>query len=141
MDPLLRGRLLSSLPTKLLHLFGTTEAGIVAGDCPAQGGMHVNADQVLLECLKDAPPVHNGGRRGHAVITTLTRRAMPLIRYKSGDIISLAAVQMLYVENSPGLLDKSWEQTRPFDQDPDDEENVSRQPTNNPDLEIEDESD
>jgi predicted component of type VI protein secretion system len=57
----------------------------------------------------------------------------------SGDIISLAAVQMLYVENSPGLLDKSWEQTRPFDQDPDDDASTSRHPTNNPDLELEDE--
>ncbi len=32
----------------------------------------------------------------------------------SGDIISLAAVSMLYVEDSPGLLSKSWEQTRPL---------------------------
>ena len=35
----------------------------------------------------------------------------------SGDIISLAAVSMLYVEDSPGLLSKSWEQTRPLGQD------------------------
>jgi hypothetical protein len=32
----------------------------------------------------------------------------------SGDIISLAAVSMLYVEDSPGLLSKSWDQTRPL---------------------------
>jgi pSer/pThr/pTyr-binding forkhead associated (FHA) protein len=35
----------------------------------------------------------------------------------SGDIISLAAVSMLYVEDSPGLLSKSWEQTRPLGQE------------------------
>jgi pSer/pThr/pTyr-binding forkhead associated (FHA) protein len=56
----------------------------------------------------------------------------------SGDIISLAAVQMLYVENSPGLLDKSWEQTRPFDQDASGEESDPLLSTNNPDLEDED---
>jgi pSer/pThr/pTyr-binding forkhead associated (FHA) protein len=55
----------------------------------------------------------------------------------SGDIISLAAVQMLYVENSPGLLDKSWEQTRPFEQEPNDEESDPHHPTNHPDLEDE----
>ncbi len=32
----------------------------------------------------------------------------------SGDIIALAAVSMLYVEDSPGLLSKSWDQTRPL---------------------------
>lgn len=32
----------------------------------------------------------------------------------SGDILSLAAVSMLYVEDSPGLLSKSWDQTRPL---------------------------
>ena len=88
MDPLLRHRLLSNLQTKLFHLFGTTEAGIIAGDCPAQEGLHVNADQVVLECLTDSSTILNG-HRGKAVITTLTRRAMPLIRYESGDIISL----------------------------------------------------
>jgi hypothetical protein len=40
----------------------------------------------------------------------------------SGDIVSLAAVSMLYVEDSPGLLSKSWDQTRPLIQGQEDEE-------------------
>lgn len=54
----------------------------------------------------------------------------------SGDIVSLAAVSMLYVEDSPGLLSKSWEQTRPLGQE---EEEISgdgpdRHPTEEPEL-------
>ncbi len=55
----------------------------------------------------------------------------------SGDIISLAAVSMLYVEDSPGLLSKSWEQTRPLqkDQEDIDEDPEARMPTQDPALE------
>ncbi len=34
----------------------------------------------------------------------------------SGDIISLAGIPMLYVEDSPGLSGTSWESTRPFEE-------------------------
>jgi pSer/pThr/pTyr-binding forkhead associated (FHA) protein len=53
----------------------------------------------------------------------------------SGDIVSLAAVSMLYVEDSPGLLSKSWEQTRPLGQEEEEfsGERPDRHPTEEPD--------
>ena len=57
----------------------------------------------------------------------------------SGDIVSLAAVSMLYVEDSPGLLSKSWEQTRPLGQDQEEiiDDPDSRKPTEQPSLDSE----
>ena len=58
----------------------------------------------------------------------------------SGDIVSLAAVSMLYVEDSPGLLSKSWEQTRPLGQDGEelDDDPEARKPTQEPSGDEED---
>ena len=58
----------------------------------------------------------------------------------SGDIVSLAAVSMLYVEDSPGLLSKSWEQTRPLGQDGEelDDDPEAREPTQEPSGDEED---
>ncbi len=57
----------------------------------------------------------------------------------SGDIVSLAAVSMLYVEDSPGLLSKSWEQTRPLGQEQEEivDDPDSRKPTQQPELDSE----
>ncbi len=58
----------------------------------------------------------------------------------SGDIVSLAAVSMLYVEDSPGLLSKSWEQTRPLGQEGEELEDdpEAREPTQEPSGDEED---
>jgi phenylacetate-CoA ligase len=47
--------------------------------------MHINADSVLVEFLKEGEPVAPK-ERGEIVITNLWNRAMPLIRYRMGDI-------------------------------------------------------
>jgi phenylacetate-CoA ligase len=62
----------------------------VAGECEAQAGLHVQDDHFLPEVVDPAsgealPP----GREGELVLTTLTKRAMPLVRYRTGDITTL----------------------------------------------------
>ncbi len=47
----------------------------VAAECEARAGSHLNEDHFLVETLD-----------GELVITTLTKEAMPLIRYRTGDI-------------------------------------------------------
>ncbi len=63
----------------------------VAGECEAQDGLHIQEDHFLPEIIDPAsgaplPP----GREGELVLTTLTKRAMPLVRYRTGDITTLA---------------------------------------------------
>lgn len=59
----------------------------VAFECPAQKGMHIWEDAYLVEILdpQTLDPVPEG-EVGELVITTLTREAMPLIRYRTRDL-------------------------------------------------------
>jgi phenylacetate-CoA ligase len=55
----------------------------IACECPAHKGFHVDMDLVLLE-------TKNGKLKGSAIITDLTNKAMPLIRYEIGDVIEFS---------------------------------------------------
>lgn len=82
----LRRRIERELGAEIFNFYGAIEFGRIAWECPAHEGMHVNADQLFVECLKDgcpAPP----GESGKAVITALNGFASPMIRYELGDII------------------------------------------------------
>ncbi|MBK1699702.1 phenylacetate--CoA ligase family protein [Thiococcus pfennigii] len=62
----------------------------VSGECPARAGMHIQEDHFLVECLdpETLEPVPDG-EPGELVITTLTREAMPMVRYRTRDIARL----------------------------------------------------
>ncbi|MBU7014484.1 MAG: phenylacetate--CoA ligase family protein [Theionarchaea archaeon] len=64
--------------------YGSYETHSIAWECQHLG-MHINADSVLVEFLKRGEPVAPG-ERGEVVVTNLWNRAMPLIRYRMGDI-------------------------------------------------------
>jgi phenylacetate-CoA ligase len=62
----------------------------VAGECEARAGLHIADDHFLPEIVDPASgsPL-SPGREGELVLTTLTKRAMPLVRYRTGDITTL----------------------------------------------------
>ena len=68
--------------------YGMTETGLGAGvDCRAHQGYHLRAADLYYEVVDPAgdallPP----GEEGELVLTTLTRQAMPLLRYRTGDL-------------------------------------------------------
>jgi phenylacetate-CoA ligase len=62
----------------------------VAGECLHQAGMHLNQDHFFFEVVdpqtgKNLQP----GEVGELIITTLTKEAFPLIRFRTGDLCSL----------------------------------------------------
>jgi len=59
----------------------------VAGECQAKAGMHVSEDHFLIEIVDPTTgePVPDG-EDGELVITTLTKEAFPMIRFRTGDI-------------------------------------------------------
>ncbi|HOW18349.1 MAG TPA: AMP-binding protein, partial [Phycisphaerae bacterium] len=61
-----------------------------SGECAARQGMHIQEDHFLVECLDPdtLEPVPEG-EPGELVFTTLTKEAMPVIRYRTRDIASL----------------------------------------------------
>ncbi|WP_295389735.1 phenylacetate--CoA ligase family protein [uncultured Thiodictyon sp.] len=62
----------------------------VSGECAARNGMHLQEDHFLVECLdpQTLEPVAEG-EPGELVITTLTREAVPMVRYRTRDIARL----------------------------------------------------
>lgn len=62
----------------------------VSGECAFQDGMHIQEDHFLVECLdpNTLEPVDDY-TYGELVFTTLTKQAMPLIRYRTRDIAAL----------------------------------------------------
>ena len=71
---------------KVANLYGSEEMNGIAYECP-YNVMHVLSDIVFVECL-DIGVINNVGE-GEAIITSLTNKAMPLIRYNQGDLIEL----------------------------------------------------
>lgn len=70
----------------VFNRYGAREVGDVACDCDRHNGLHVIAPwqyvEVLLPDGTPAPP----GEEGELVITNLSNYAMPLIRYRIGDM-------------------------------------------------------
>ncbi len=62
----------------------------VSGECAARTGMHIQEDHFLVECLDPdtLEPVEEN-QPGELVFTTLTKQAMPVIRYRTRDIATL----------------------------------------------------
>ncbi len=78
---------------EVLNHYGLTEVGYgCAVECPAHGGMHLRALDVLVEIIDPrTQEVLPAECVGEIVVTTLKHEAMPLIRYRTGDLSSLIA--------------------------------------------------
>lgn len=59
----------------------------VAGECSCKKGMHIYEDAFIPEIIDPATGnILPSGSEGELVLTTLTREAFPMIRYRTGDI-------------------------------------------------------
>ena len=62
----------------------------VSGECTAHCGLHINEDHFLVEIIDpQTGEVLPYGRHGELVISTLTKEALPVLRYRTGDITCL----------------------------------------------------
>ena len=84
-----RQRVEEMLGVKAYNSFGMSEMSGpgVAFECPEQHGMHLWEDHYIMEIINPdtLEPVPDG-EVGELVLTTLTREAMPLLRYRSRDL-------------------------------------------------------
>lgn len=85
-----RERLVRVFGCAVRDTYGSTEGAMQAFEC-AHGRMHVSTDFGVFEILsKDGTPTP-AGVAGRVVVTGLTNRAMPLVRYETGDTATWAA--------------------------------------------------
>ena len=85
LTPAARRSIESAFNTAVYDQYGGEEFGRVAQQCEARGGYHINTESVLVEIIRDGQPAAEG-ESGEIIITSLVNRAMPLIRYRMGDL-------------------------------------------------------
>jgi phenylacetate-CoA ligase len=89
----LRQQIDRALGMKAVNFYGLSEMcgpGVAVECLTAREGLHVNEDHFLVEVIdpeteQPLPP----GATGELVFTTLTKEALPLIRYRTGDLGAL----------------------------------------------------
>ncbi|MGO8958113.1 MAG: phenylacetate--CoA ligase family protein [Streptosporangiaceae bacterium] len=89
----MRIRLEDLLGLRALDIYGLSEVigpGVAAECIVTADGLHVNEDHFFVEALDPGTglPVPDGAP-GELTFTTMTKQALPLLRYRTGDIASL----------------------------------------------------
>ncbi|NNM85360.1 MAG: AMP-binding protein [Phycisphaerales bacterium] len=73
----------------ILSTYATTETCATFAEGPNCGGGHLNPQMAIVELLNDAGLPVEAGQPGEVVITPLGSRALPLVRFRTGDIAML----------------------------------------------------
>jgi phenylacetate-CoA ligase len=91
----MRDAIEQQLGLKALNVYGLSEIvgpGVAAECIEARDGAHVQEDHFLVEIID---PVTGGvlgpGQQGELVFTTLSKEALPMLRYRTGDMSSIDA--------------------------------------------------
>lgn len=88
----MREEIESNLGILALDIYGLSEiiGPGVAQECPHKRGLHISEDHFLPEVVDPVTgqPLPDG-EKGELVFTTVTKQALPVIRYRTRDIISL----------------------------------------------------
>ena len=74
-----------TLSSPVVTLYGSSEAGATAYACP-EGRLHLSEDHIHVEILRDDGSPAAPDELGEIVVTTLNNLAMPLVRYRLGDL-------------------------------------------------------
>jgi phenylacetate-CoA ligase len=86
----LREKIENGLGIEAFDIYGMTETGGVSTtgmDCPQHCGIHVWEDQYLVEVIDpQTGQLVEDGKPGEIVFTSLTREAMPIVRFRTGDL-------------------------------------------------------
>ena len=92
----MRHNIEQSLGIKAYDIYGLTEISGpgVSFECSEQKGMHVNEDHFIPEIINPITgEVLPEGEKGELVFTCITKKAFPLIRYRTRDICVLSRKQ------------------------------------------------
>ncbi len=91
----MKRRIESRLGIQAFDIYGMTETGGIGTlgmDCEAHRGIHVWEDHYIVEVID--PMTGNvvpDGQEGELVVTSLTRQALPVIRFRTGDLTKIVS--------------------------------------------------
>src|SRR5919197_6553128 len=89
--PATKARIEAAFGARAYDLPGLTEIAAWGFECDARAGLtHVHEDYVYPEVLDEHDRPVKPGERGELVFTSLYRKAMPLLRYRTRDVVQLA---------------------------------------------------
>jgi phenylacetate-coenzyme A ligase PaaK-like adenylate-forming protein len=80
-----RASLAAGYGCRVANGYGGRDLGFVAHECP-EGGLHVTAEDVLVEIVDPGGRVLPTGEEGEIVVTHFATGEFPFIRYRSGDL-------------------------------------------------------
>ena len=75
---------------RLVDIYGCIETGLIAVQCPRCAAYHPADGHLALEIVADDGRPAAPGEMGRVIVTPVFNRAMPLIRYETGDYAALA---------------------------------------------------
>ena len=85
MDDALRRRVQESLGAEVFSYYGASETSALGIECAAHSGIHLFGSRTLFEVERE----RDDSERGELIVTTLVQRALPLLRYRLGDLVRL----------------------------------------------------
>lgn len=66
--------------------YGCEEVGLIASECERREGLHINTDALYVEVVRPDGSPAAAGEPGALLVSDLLNRAMPLLRYRVGDV-------------------------------------------------------
>jgi len=100
LDDVLRQRVLTDRQVDMRNFYGSVENGRISWECAAHEGLHINADGTIVE-FEDDVDVPGAGKS--VVVTNLSSRAAPYIRYHLGDRCKLPWGCNVFLRNLENL--------------------------------------
>lgn len=89
LTPGVRAEIEAGLGARCYDHYRAAEVPWLAGECERQDGLHVFSDVRRVEILDDEDQPVTDGSEGNVVVSDLTNRVFPILRYRLGDISSL----------------------------------------------------
>lgn len=87
LTPHMRRQIATAFAAPVYEIYDCNECNLIAWQCTRSGELHVCDDAVVVEVVADGRPVAQG-ERGEVVVTSLHSFAMPIIRYRLGDVVT-----------------------------------------------------
>ncbi len=84
--PHMRAAIEAVFQVPVFDRYGSREASAIASECACHSGLHVHMPGYILETIDSRTGRNVAGAPGEIVITALSNFAMPMIRYRIGDM-------------------------------------------------------